>query len=109
MARLWVTLRKSLAQPSDWVAALGTASSTCLACPVLTVFLKLIIESHFFPSTSTPCFYSHITSSLIHIFLARTGKAHRFQIRSLPGEIEHHGFPGPWASMSGPDSLIPRC
>lgn len=76
--RLWATSRKTLAQRSNWVPALGTASSTLLACPVLTIFLKLIDNSEaFFSPQSTSWFYSQTFSSLIHTFLARTGKTQR--------------------------------
>ena len=45
---LWATLTKTLAQRSNWGPALGTASSTLLACPLLEIFLKLLIQKHFF-------------------------------------------------------------
>ena len=46
--RLWAILTKTLAQRSNWGPALGTASSTLLACPLLEIFLKLIIQWLFF-------------------------------------------------------------
>lgn len=94
--RLWVTLRKTLAWRSNGVPALGVVSSTFLACPVLTIFLKLITQRHYFNIH----FLALVSQSPI------TDPHNSYQnwrgtwvlIRSLAGKIGRDGFPGPWAS-----------
>lgn len=94
--RLWVTLRTTLAWRSNGVPALGVVSSTLLACPVLTIFLKLITQRHYF----NICFLALVSQSPITDThnSCQNWRGTRVLIRSLAGKIGCHSFPGPWAS-----------
>lgn len=93
--RLWVILTKTLAQRFNWGPALGTASSTLLACPLLEILLKLITSIFF----------------LFFFFFSASELEEKVLIGSLAGRILASWFSwclGPVLG-SGLDGLTPSC